>query len=82
MPEQTTTSPLVTKKGVEVRIGQRWRDCDKRMNDRTCYVVELDPVKQKAKLSTSRDGSRGTWVSVRRMYKHSTGWELVEEASA
>lgn len=78
MNEQTQSNPaLYTRDGIRVEIGQRWRDCDKRMLGRTCYVVDIDYEKQKVKMSHTMDAKRGTWVSVRRMYKHSTGWVLV-----
>lgn len=63
-------SGLSTKDGVEVAVGQRWRDCDKRMRGR---VRTIDAISNgKVRMIPGR-----TWVSISRMYKHSTGWELV-----
>lgn len=65
---------MKTKDGVEVKIGQVWRDCDKRSSYRQVIVVGMDTEKQKAQMSYH---GRLSWVSVRRMYRHSTGYELV-----
>ena len=70
--------PLVTKHGVRVALGQRWRDCDKRMMHRVRYVVEINAKTHRVRLGTSMDDARGSWVAIRRMHKHSTGWELVD----
>lgn len=75
----------VTKEGIEVRIGQVWRDLDKRMNNRHCIVEDVN--EGKALMSRCRpDGSwrssNHTKVSVSRMHKSSTGWALVQESGA
>ena len=67
------------KRGVVVPVGQIWRDCDKRMYNRKRVVVEIEYEKEKVRMGTSLDDSGGTWISVRHMYPHSTGWELVSE---
>lgn len=59
----------------EVRIGDIWQDCDKRMGVRRCRVVDLKDGK--AKLQNIAAPLPPTWVSIRRMYPHSTGWRLV-----
>ncbi len=76
--EQRTPDPLTTKDGIKVEIGQIWRDCDERMagGNRRCRVVALNPAMGKAQMENIH-GPFKTWVSVRRMHKHSTGWELV-----
>lgn len=60
-----------TKDGIEVKIGQRWQDQDKRMSGR---VIEVRAV---------ADGyayfgpSLKRKVAIRRMHKHSTGFVLL-----
>lgn len=61
----------ITRDGIEVKAGQVWRDLDKRMNGRTVTVVF-------AKFGVARvRGRRETEISIKRMHRHSTGWELV-----
>lgn len=62
----------VTKDGIEVKPGQVWRDLDKRMNGRT--VVVLSVYEGRAKVQ----GARMTVLSIKRMYRHATGWEFVK----
>ena len=60
----------VTKEGIRVKAGQRWRDLDKRCPNRVRTVV---------KVSCGRayfDGYPKTSVAIRRMHYHSTGWAL------
>ena len=70
----------VTKEGIEVKRGQVWRDLDKRMTGRICRVGRVEGGR--AQMFTMVNGQAGnsTVVSIRRMYKHSTGWALVQEA--
>ena len=65
-----------TKDGIEVRAGQVWRDLDKRMRGRTVTVewVSKDGTIARVK------GVRSTQLSISRMHRHSTGWELVKES--
>lgn len=79
MSEQRTPDLLTTRDGIRVEIGQIWRDCDQRMSsgNRRCRVIELNPHMGRAKMQNIHGPVPATWVSVRRMYKHSTGWELV-----
>ncbi len=65
----------VTKEGIEVLPGQVWRDLDKRMNGRRCKVVSVEFGKA-VMCSIYGSGAVTTRVSVRRMHKGSTGWEL------
>ena len=69
-----------TKDGVEVRVGQVWRDCDKRMqgDKRRLKVVRIaGDVAVMVGLSGAIV-SRETRVSIRRMHKGSRGWEMVQ----
>jgi hypothetical protein len=70
----------ITKEGIEVKRGQIWRDLDKRMTGRICRVGKVEGGR--AQMFTLVNGQSGkfTFVAVRRMYKHSTGWELVSGA--
>lgn len=74
---QLSSDSLTTRDGIKVRIGQSWRNCDKRMNGQIKEVVALDAIKGRAQLAGPA-GLWRSWVSVRRMHKNSTGWELVE----
>ncbi len=67
---------MFNKDGVEVKIGQVWRDCDKRTmyGTRTVEVVGLNTEGEKVQVKSS---NRVTWISLRRMYKHATGYVLV-----
>ena len=64
----------VTKEGIEVKAGQKWRDLDKRMNGRIVTVewVSVDGTIARVK------GARSTQLSISRMHRHATGWELVK----
>jgi hypothetical protein len=66
-----------TKEGIEVRRGQLWRDLDKRMTGRVCRVGRV--INGKAEMFTMVNGQAGkrTMVSISRMHKTSTGWQLV-----
>lgn len=72
-----TPETLVTRDGIVIRVGQSWRNCDKRMFGQIKEVVEIDLLNKKVKLA-GPCGAFPSWNSVRRMYKHATGWELVE----
>ena len=61
----------------DVRVGQVWRDCDKRMNGRTIVIERVQGDYAYAKVVGS---SRPTRIALRRMYRHSTGWELIKDA--
>jgi hypothetical protein len=79
MSDLRSSDSLTTRDGVRVEVGQVWRDCDKRMSsgNRKCRVVEVDTEKGKARMQNIHGPVPATWVSVRRMYRHATGWELV-----
>ena len=64
----------ITKDGVEVKAGQVWRDLDKRMNGRTVVVEWVSRCGTVARVK----GARSTQLSISRMHRHSTGWELVK----
>lgn len=65
-----------TKEGIEVKPGQKWRDLDKRARDnRILTVIEVRDGK-----ALCIDGlpTFKTRISIRRMHRHSTGFELVQ----
>ncbi len=66
-------SANVTKEGIEVKVGQIWKDLDKRMNGRTRTVIAIE--NNKAQL----DGYPKRWISISRMHRSSTGWALVRD---
>lgn len=65
----------VTKHGVRVEVGQIWRDLDPRMGHRLRKVAEVKDGK--ARMVLDGNPKFASWVSISRMHKHSTGWELV-----
>lgn len=69
----------ITKDGIEVKSGQVWKDLDKRQAGRQCKVMAIEDGK--AEMQHYARGQLGskTFVSIRRMHKHSAGWELVSE---
>lgn len=60
-----------TKEGIEVQIGQKWRDLDKRMNGRTIEVRAVANGYAFFGPSLKRK------IAIRRMHHHSTGFALV-----
>ena len=69
----------ITPEGIEVKVGQQWRDLDKRMKGRIRQVIQID--NGKASMRTPYSGrliGAITRVAIRRMKKGSTGWELVK----
>ncbi len=66
-------STNVTREGIEVKVDQTWRDLDKRSNGRTRTIVAIEDGK------AVMDGPTRSKVSIHRMHKSSTGWELVQE---
>lgn len=70
---KTTADPGITRDGIKVEVGQRWRNCDWRSHGRTRVVASIDLWNNKV-IWAEPPRSK---VSIRRMYKHSTGWELV-----
>lgn len=64
-------SENTTPEGVEVKVGQRWQDLDKRMNGRPRTVTAVEGGK------AHLDGYPKTKISISRMRKGSTGWALV-----
>lgn len=72
-----TTDLLITKEGIRVAIGQVWRDLDKRMHGRRVRVVALDEAGGTVQVRAVSH-NKLSMLSVRRMHKHSTGWELCQ----
>ena len=70
----------ITKEGIEVKVGQVWKDLDPRMNGRLRRVVAIEHGKAVTE-PAFMDGGHRTRISVRRMHKGSTGWQLVLEKS-
>jgi hypothetical protein len=75
----------VTKEGIEVKVGQVWKDLDKRMlnGQRHVKVMRVHEGKAVVQLCHESGGVysvRETTISIRRMHKTSTGWALVREA--
>lgn len=70
----------VTKEGIEVKRGQLWRDLDARMPNRICQVGSVSDGKAEMFAMVGGQAGKRTFVSIRRMHKHSTGWVLKDEA--
>jgi hypothetical protein len=88
-------NPFLTKEGIEVKVGQVWRDLDYRQAGRHVCVVEVrDSVLRNGKLETAEPyavvqrcqmdgtiyGNGTTRLAIRRMHKSSTGWALLRAA--
>ncbi|MBK4735922.1 hypothetical protein [Noviherbaspirillum pedocola] len=72
----------VTPEGVQVCVGQVWRDLDERMGNRQCRVEAVDEINGKATMRSVHSPTKpATKVAIRRMRRGSAGWELVREAS-
>ena len=73
----------VTKEGVEVKVGQLWRDLDYRQNGRLVQVLAVEKGRATiANYSHSTGLEKSTTkLSVQRMHKSSTGWQLVQESA-
>jgi hypothetical protein len=69
-----------TKEGIHVKRGQLWRDLDKRMTGRVCRVGKVENGKAQMFVMVNGQAGKSTMVSIRRMHKGSTGWQLVQEA--
>lgn len=75
--QQENTRRITTRDGIVVRVGQSWRNCDKRMNGQIKEVVEIDVLNGRACLA-GPCGYFRSWNKIKRMHAHATGWELVE----
>lgn len=71
----------ITKEGVQVRVGQVWRDLDERCGPRTCRVDSVSDDGY-VKMQNLAIKIRPTRVAIRRMHKSATGWALVSEPSS
>lgn len=69
-------NPNITREGIEVKTGQVWRDLDPRMKGRKVVVLWVSDGYARVK------GARETQLNVKRMHKHSTGWELVSSSDS
>ena len=78
-------SPQLTKEGITVKVGQVWKDLDKRMDGRHCKVIAV--VDGRAHMNRCAPNGRVstdsvTKVAIARMHRGSTGWELVDDVRA
>ena len=73
-----------TKEGIEVQVGQVWRDLDARSGMRRGRVTHVGFGRATLELldKVHAGANPSTTVRVRRMHKHSTGWELVKAEAA
>lgn len=62
---------------VEVKIGQRWKDNDKRVFNRIGTVIEIGHTSQTCRIRW--DGGKVSRISLKRMKPTSTGYRLVED---
>lgn len=68
----------VTKEGIQVQVGQVWRDLDKRIK-RTVIVERVDEKNGLAHVISS-NGARSR-ISIKRMRKYGQGFELVSQGA-
>lgn len=67
----------------EVKVGQVWKDCDKRMGNRFLFVLKLEDGKAVCSLCDVLGAvttQRQTRISVKRMIPGATGYRLLREA--
>ena len=73
----------ITKEGIEVKPSQIWRDLNKWMTNRQVKVLDVSDGRATVRLCISNGNPmpslRQTKLSISRMHKSSTGWELVKE---
>jgi hypothetical protein len=73
-----------TRDGIEVRPGQIWRDLDKRMDGRHVRIESVSDGKAVV-AGVARNAAVNPFansrISVSRMHKSSTGWELVKDVA-
>ncbi len=67
----------LTPEGIEVKIGQVWRDLDKRNINRR---VKVEFVNSERATVRNVFGGNATYIQLRRMKKGSTGWALEPQA--
>lgn len=60
----------------EVKAGQTWQDCDRRMNGRCVYVNRIEGEYAYCRVGATRKTTR---LLLRRMRPGSTGWRLVRD---
>jgi hypothetical protein len=65
-----------TPEGIEVRLGQVWRDNDRRYDIGDMTVVELDLDKQRVRV---RRPTNKTWIALKRLRNNSTGYQLIKD---
>jgi hypothetical protein len=72
-----------TKEGITVTRGQVWKDRDLRMRGRLVVVLQVPGTGFAECVRCLEDGShvgdRVVTLSIKRMHRHSTGWELVKD---
>lgn len=69
-PSEHETDLNVTKEGILVKPGQKWRDLDVRCGGRVKTVVRVSLGR------AYMDGYPKRSLAIRRMHHHSTGWTL------
>ncbi len=74
-------TPNITKEGVTVEPGQVWRDLDKRVtarlgHERSIEIIRVDAGKAVYSCKVG-DKQVEKKVSIDRMHKHATGFELL-----
>lgn len=67
------STTAISPEGVEIMIGQQWRDMDKRGSGRIFTITGI--VGDKVKVN---DGGRNAQIKIARLKKGSTGYELVK----
>lgn len=70
----------ITKEGVEVKPGQIWRDLDRRCGGRLVKVLDVSDGRVSVRPCTPNGNEvlsmRKTKLSISRMHRGSTGWQL------
>ena len=72
---------MIEVKGVVVKVGQVWEDCDPRVK-RTLEIVEIDVSSPEGGARVRVRSSRGamSWIKASRLKPGSKGYKLVKDA--
>ncbi|MDD5722649.1 MAG: hypothetical protein PHY29_02790 [Syntrophales bacterium] len=69
--------------GIEIAIGQIWKDLDKRVPERYLKIIEIDEERQRVRMQRVRSNGLpcpfvgATWIAAKRLRKNATGYEPV-----
>jgi hypothetical protein len=65
---------------IEVKVGQVWEDCDKRMKRRRIEIVRLEDEFAQCYAYTQGKGTRTVRIRLNRFHPNATGYRLIKDA--